>query len=76
MQQKKTIKVLKDSPVNKQLICFPYVGGAADFFKKTAPFIDGEIQILSVNPPGHGPDILGKPLASIVEMAEYWLFEL
>lgn len=73
MKEKDIIKILKASASDTQLICFPYVGGAATGFAETAAMITSDIEVLAVNPPGHGPDILGSPLKTIDEMAGFFL---
>lgn len=45
---------LKERKTQQQLICFPYLGGYANVFLKLATILKEDIEVWSLNLPGHG----------------------
>ena len=39
---------------DRQVICFPYLGGYANAFLKLAYTLEGSVELWAANPPGHG----------------------
>jgi len=62
----------KKSQAGVQVICFPYLGGFGIAYQDIVRNICSDVEVLTINPPGHGSDG-SRPLESIEEMADlYW----
>ncbi len=59
----------------KQLIVFPFGGGSGYAFSGLAREIDKDVEVVSVNPPGHFIDD-SRPIESIDEMVSHYFKEL
>lgn len=70
-----TISILKKSNSNKQLILFPFAGGYANSFLHFSSYLNLDMEILGINPPGHGPNNK-EVLDSIEKMAEEYYLKL
>lgn len=54
------------------MICFPYLGGFGIAYSDVVRHVKSDVEILTINPPGHGTDSQ-LPLESIEDMAQlYW----
>ncbi|MFB8005180.1 thioesterase II family protein [Nocardia sp. NPDC056000] len=56
-----------DAPV---LICFPHAGGSAGFFRPLAAALEGEVEVVAVQPPGRQDRHAEPPLQSIAELVD------
>ncbi|MCS7237273.1 MAG: alpha/beta fold hydrolase [Thermoguttaceae bacterium] len=57
------------TPDKPRLLCFPYAGGGSWIFGRWPSFLDGEIQVLPVVPPGREHRLKEPPLECVQEMA-------
>lgn len=65
-------KELKNTMSDTVLVCCPYLGGAWNAFSALGEKISHNITILSINPPGHGPN-RQPALENLDEMADLYL---
>lgn len=60
---------------NKQIICFPYLGGYANSFNDFTSEIEEDIDIWSINPPGHGRSTR-DPFQDLKSMLDLYYVEI
>ncbi|MHB8062130.1 MAG: thioesterase II family protein [Ruminiclostridium sp.] len=66
---------LKKGDGKRQIICFPYLGGYANSFYELSSKLSEDIELWTVNPPGHGGCTL-EPLEDINSMLDLYYEEL
>lgn len=60
---------------DKQLICFPYLGGYINSYFKLANYLSDKIEVWSSNPPGHGSSS-SEPLRDVHSLLDLYFCEL
>lgn len=71
MHSAECVKFLKRTPFGRQLVLLPYLGGYANSFSELARHLDDDLEVIAVNPPGHGP-CRRQPLRRIDQMTELY----
>lgn len=61
---------MEKSPNKIRLYCLPYAGATAHIFQRFRPHLNPEIEIVPLDPPGHGSRIDEPLIPSCTEMAE------
>ena len=69
------IKTIRKGSSDKQMICFPYVGACWFAFRDFVQAIEMDMEIIGINPPGHGPN-QNTLLTNINEMADLYFTRL
>jgi external thioesterase TEII len=69
------IQTLKRGTTPQQLVCFPFLGGYAGSYYPLASVLSDAIEIVAINPPGHGP-CQKMPLRSMKEMVDLYFDSL
>lgn len=69
------IHKIKNGTSKNQLVCFPFLGGYANSYYELALELPRNIEVLSINPPGHG-SCQKKPLHTLDEMIDLYYDKL
>jgi external thioesterase TEII len=65
------VQTIRRGTAPQQLICFPFVGGYAGSYYPLASALSDAIEVVAINPPGHG-SCQKAPLQSIDEMIDLY----
>lgn len=69
------VQTIRKGTSERQLVCFPFLGGYANSYADLAAALAGDIEVVAINPPGHGP-CRKTPLRSAAAMADFYSCEL
>lgn len=69
------VQTIRKGTSERQLICFPFLGGYANSYADLAAALADDIEVIAINPPGHGP-CRKTPLRSATAMADLYSREL
>jgi external thioesterase TEII len=71
----RVVQTIKRGTAPRQLVCFPFLGGYASSYYPLASALSDAIEVVAINPPGHGP-CQKTPLRSIEAMVDLYFDEL
>ena len=63
---------LRHSETGRQLIMFPFLGGFGASYNRLISDLEGDWDIWTANPPGHGPSLV-PPLTDLVSLRTHYL---
>ncbi|MEE3956204.1 amino acid adenylation domain-containing protein [Peribacillus frigoritolerans] len=70
------IKVHKEPEARIRIVCFPYAGASSYLFKKWPEMLAPDIEIVTIDLPGHGTKIKEQPFDSAFDVANRLASEL
>ena len=65
----------RESRDGRQIVMFPFLGGFGASFSRLVERLDGDWDVWTVNPPGHGTSVL-RPMTRLDELIDLYLDEL
>src|SRR5947209_1956736 len=69
------VHTIRQGTAPQQLICFPFLGGYAGSYYPLASALSDAIEVVAVNPPGHGA-CQKMPLRSMDDMVDLYFHAL